>query len=331
MGLGIPVPYIFCMGIYVESKDDLTLKFLDKFERKFGKFAIRNLPFYIVLCFGIGYFLVAFLPDVYLKLYFSPYDILVNHEFWRLFTWIFSPPEELTLLSLIMLFFYYVFGQAIERGIGTFLFNVYILGGWLLNTLSCLGVSIFYYAKYGDSLNFQLWSLMNNGVEMMSYMIYSLFLGFALVYADSMVLFMFFLPMKASWFAYIDMAYLAYRFVSTASLLSRVSIIAYLVNFFLLYLLMRNYTKRRRYASKTQRIRQREYNRQVVDFEKARQAMRGGNSQTSAKSVITRHKCAVCGRSELDDPNLEFRFCSKCIGNYEYCSDHLYTHEHIKE
>ncbi len=40
--------------------------------------------------------------------------------------------------------------------------------------------------------------------------------------------------------------------------------------------------------------------------------------------------CAVCGRTEEDDPNLEFRFCSKCNGNYEYCQYHLFTHEHVK-
>ena len=44
---------------------------------------------------------------------------------------------------------------------------------------------------------------------------------------------------------------------------------------------------------------------------------------------FTRHRCAVCGRTELDDDMLEFRFCSKCEGNYEYCMDHLYTHTHV--
>ena len=43
-----------------------------------------------------------------------------------------------------------------------------------------------------------------------------------------------------------------------------------------------------------------------------------------------KHKCAVCGRTELDDPSLEFRYCSKCNGNYEYCQDHLFTHTHVK-
>ena len=45
---------------------------------------------------------------------------------------------------------------------------------------------------------------------------------------------------------------------------------------------------------------------------------------------ITRHKCAICGRTELDGDDLEFRFCSKCNGNYEYCQYHLFTHEHVK-
>ena len=48
------------------------------------------------------------------------------------------------------------------------------------------------------------------------------------------------------------------------------------------------------------------------------------------KKVITKHRCAVCGRTELDDDMLEFRFCSKCEGDYEYCMDHLYTHTHVK-
>jgi hypothetical protein len=45
----------------------------------------------------------------------------------------------------------------------------------------------------------------------------------------------------------------------------------------------------------------------------------------------TIHKCAVCGRTEADHPELEFRYCSKCAGGLEYCQDHLYTHQHVTE
>ena len=43
-----------------------------------------------------------------------------------------------------------------------------------------------------------------------------------------------------------------------------------------------------------------------------------------------RHKCTVCGRTDADYPNLEFRYCSKCKGYYCYCIDHINNHAHIQ-
>lgn len=37
--------------------------------------------------------------------------------------------------------------------------------------------------------------------------------------------------------------------------------------------------------------------------------------------------CVRTDRADGDD--LEFRYCSKCDGNYEYCQDHLFTHQHV--
>ena len=54
-------------------------------------------------------------------------------------------------------------------------------------------------------------------------------------------------------------------------------------------------------------------------------------AQAQAMKNMPRHKCFICGRTEKDDPDLEFRYCSKCEGNYEYCQDHLFTHEHVKK
>ena len=42
------------------------------------------------------------------------------------------------------------------------------------------------------------------------------------------------------------------------------------------------------------------------------------------------HRCAVCGITELDDPNMTFRYCSQCNGNYEYCERHIHNHVHVK-
>lgn len=52
--------------------------------------------------------------------------------------------------------------------------------------------------------------------------------------------------------------------------------------------------------------------------------------EVKKSAKITRHKCAICGRTEETNPELEFRFCSKCDGNYEYCQDHIFTHTHVK-
>jgi hypothetical protein len=44
-----------------------------------------------------------------------------------------------------------------------------------------------------------------------------------------------------------------------------------------------------------------------------------------------RHRCRVCGKTDLSDPRLDFRYCSKCAGNRCYCSDHIFNHEHVPE
>ena len=42
------------------------------------------------------------------------------------------------------------------------------------------------------------------------------------------------------------------------------------------------------------------------------------------------HRCTVCGRTDASNPELEFRYCSKCNGYYCYCSDHINNHSHIQ-
>ena len=73
--------------------------------------------------------------------------------------------------------------------------------------------------------------------------------------------------------------------------------------------------------------RRREYQKQAARPQQ--QARKQAQEQPNA-APVTRHRCAVCGRTELDHPELEFRFCSKCNGNYEYCQDHLFSHRHVE-
>ena len=86
------------------------------------------------------------------------------------------------------------------------------------------------------------------------------------------------------------------------------------LNFLLFYFSSRNYKK----YSPREMHRRRVYHKEVQEARQNQQYTNGA-----------KHRCTVCGRTELDDPNLEFRYCSKCNGAHEYCQEHLFTHEHI--
>ena len=42
------------------------------------------------------------------------------------------------------------------------------------------------------------------------------------------------------------------------------------------------------------------------------------------------HKCTVCGITDIDDPDMDFRYCGECDGKHAYCSKHIKNHKHIK-
>ena len=88
-----------------------------------------------------------------------------------------------------------------------------------------------------------------------------------------------------------------------------ITVIMSVLNFILFYFMMKGKTR----VTPAHKKRKRQYKKEV--------------RQTQ---LLTRHKCAICGRTEEDDPTLEFRYCSRCKGNYEYCQNHLFTHEHKK-
>ncbi len=274
-------------------------------ERKFGKYAIRNLTVYIIATYIIAYFLQflgrAGLPVLgYLTL--DP-GLILRGQVWRLISWVLIPPDSFNLITLIILFTYYQLGSVLEKTWGAFLYNVYIFFGLIMTVIG----AFILYAFMGDA-----YTILGYGSQFSTYYVsLSIFLGFALTYPDMQMLLYFFIPIKIKYLAVIDVVYLLYSVV-TGNWAGRVVIICSLMNVIVFFLLTRNYS----------RINPREIHRKK-NFKKA--VSRGQVNNGGAK-----HKCAVCGRTEKDDPNLEFRFCSKCKGNYEYCQDHLFTHEHVK-
>lgn len=283
------------------------MNFLNKMERKYGRYAIHNLTKYMIGCYAIGYILVYFGQmfggNFFQYLLLSPYHIM-HGQIWRIVSWILIPPSSSNIIFvLIMLSFYYYLGTALERTWGAFRYNVYILGGMLCTVI---GAFILYFIS-GQN---EMLSLVN-GMSFSTYYInLSIFLAFAMNYPDMEVLFMMIIPIKIKYLALLDVAYLLYDLIR-GGWGTRTVIIASLLNFIIYFLMTRNY----------RRISPQEIHRKQ-QFKKAvhPQMTPGG----------TRHKCAVCGRTEKDGEHLEFRYCSKCNGNYEYCQDHLFTHQHIK-
>ena len=117
------------------------------------------------------------------------------------------------------------------------------------------------------------------------------------------------IPIKMKYLSILYIVIIAYYFINE-TFMGRVNIAMSLVSFVIFYLSTKNFRK----FSPKQMKRRRNYNRQV----------------RTAKQENIGHRCVVCGRTDKDYPDLQFRYCSKCTGNKEYCQDHLFTHQHVK-
>ncbi len=284
------------------------MNFLNKMERKIGKYAIPNLMIYLIAAYCIGFVIYTVNPNFMLMLTLSPYHIL-HGQVWRLITWILMPTDTRVFSLLIMALLYYQLGSALERSWGTFRFNVYIFGGMLFTVI---GAFILYgiYAAAGTG-SLETISLISSLTFTTNYINLTIFLAFAVMYPEMQILLFFIIPVKMKWMAVVYAVLIAINLILT-SWGGRIAIIMSILNFLIFFLSTRNY----------RRVSPKEIHRKQVFKAQMREPRRG--------SMVTKHKCAVCGRTELDEPNLEFRFCSKCDGNYEYCQDHLFTHQHIK-
>lgn len=286
---------------------------MSQFEKKFGKYAIRNLSVVLVCCYAIGYVLQFIIPWIAIYLSLDPYAIL-HGQVWRLVTWILIPPDDFNIfLTLLMLYFYCSIGTTLERTWGTYRYNVYIFSGMLYTVIGSflmMGCSYLFMKEEmistgGAELFFRAGSLYFSTF----YINMSIFLAFAATFPDVSVLLMFIIPIKVKWLGVIYAVMLLFSFLQ-GGFFAKFVILSSLFNFIVFFFTSRNMM----HLNPKQIHRRQEFKRDI---------RRNTNG-------ITKHKCAICGRTEVDSPEMQFRFCSKCDGNYEYCEEHLYTHTHIK-
>lgn len=272
------------------------MSFFDKMERKFGRYAIHNLMKYIIVLYGVGFVLFLTNPAVYYRYLSLDASMILKGQIWRIFTFMICPPSSGVLYFLIAMWLYFMLGQALEVTWGAFRFNVYFFGGVIGHVLA----AIIIYLVSGTVIYLDT-----------SYLNMSLFLAFAATFPDMQFFLFFILPIKAKWLGLIDAALFVMNFIS-GDFAARVAILLSFANFLIFFY----FVKGKNVISPKQVKRKVVYQQQV--------------QKAQAAASRPRHRCAVCGRTEFDDPNLEFRYCSKCEGSYEYCMDHLYTHVHVK-
>lgn len=298
---------------------------MSPFERKFGKYAIRNLSFVLVMCYAAGYLLELFdrsgLLISYLTL--NPYAIL-HGQIWRLVTWVLIPPSSGGLFfTLLMLYFYCSIGMSLERTWGTYRYNVYLFQGMLFTIAGSFLLMGYCYLFHPQIQMMDMRGMLHvltvdspneyfraiAGLFSTYYINMSIFLAYAATFPDAQVLLMFIIPIRVKWLGAIYAVMLLFQFLGT-NVYGKFAIGASLLNFVVFFLTSRNMM----HLNPKQIHRRQEFKRDI------RRSMSG----------ITKHKCAICGRTEVDSPEMQFRFCSKCDGNYEYCEEHLYTHTHVK-
>ena len=288
---------------------------MSNFERKFGKYAVRNLSLVLIVCYVVGYVIQVFAPGIVSLLTLNPYAIL-HGQIWRLVTWVLIPPDSLDLFTIIRLLFYYNVGSSLERIWGTYRYNVYLFSGMLYTIIGSF-LALLIYWLIARTVGAEVNPVVVQAASTLFSTFYinmSIFLAYAATFPDAQVLLMFVIPVKMKWmgvaYAVLLLIQLLGGVGSTVfNIFYRIALVASLLNFVIFWI-----TSRGRISMSPKQA-------------KRRQEFR---SEVKRNTRVTKHKCAICGRTDEDDPSLEFRFCSKCNGNYEYCQHHLFTHEHIK-
>ena len=268
---------------------------------------IPNLMLYICLGTGLLYFLTLTAGNYSIYDYFV-FDraLILQGQVWRLISypltyWVASP-----IMMVLFMFCYYSIGRAMENTWGTFRFNLFYLCGIVLMDVYCM---IF------------------NCQADVTYLNLSLFLSYATMYPDARFLIMFIIPIKAWVLALVYLVMILFGFVFDTFPYNLFSIIS-VANYFLFFgsdvlnVIPRSWRANFRRLFKKKGAK----GPKVIPFVNA-----GSYEASVAKPHAPyTHRCTICGRTDVDSPDLEFRYCSRCNGYHCYCEDHISNHAHIE-
>lgn len=278
---------------------------VDRFCARHPRFGISNLMRYIVIGNVAVYVLMMFTQTNdagaldFLTFY---WPAVLKGEIWRVVSFVLVPQGSLIFMA-ISLYFYYWIGSVLENKWGTAKFNLYYFGGVLATVIGAV------LAGLVQGSHFYLAGA--------TYVNLSMFLAFACLFPETQVMLFFVIPVKMKWLAYLDAALFGFDIINSIrlGLWSGVVLpVVALLNFAVfIWPEMARLKERAAYR----------HSPQTVQFKKA---VRQQQQQQGYH-----HKCAVCGRTDAEYPDLQFRYCSKCAGYHCFCQDHLFTHVHFAE
>ena len=271
---------------------------VDSFLRKHPNFGLRNLMLYVVIGNAVIFLLSMMDRTGMLSAYlmFSP-DRVLKGEIWRLVSFVFVPRASGVLGVLLLLYFEYFIGRILEQAWGTGKFTVYYLLGMLFTVVYGFAVRLFTGSGvYVDAM----------------YIGMSMFFVFATLWPENRVLLFFIIPIKVTWLAYAEAALFLIAMISGRTLLPLIGILNYFLfcGDELISRLQPLLRRLRRGSPDSRRV--------------SRQMRR------DAEALPYTYKCAVCGRTDTENPGLEFRYCSQCVGYHCFCEDHIYSHVHFR-
>ena len=266
------------------------------------RLGIPGLMRYIVGANAVIYLLSLFARGGSLNfLCMDPASVL-RGELWRIVTYVLLPTNG-GIFLVISLFFYYWLGESLERLWGSTKFTVYYVSGTLLTALASL------LAYLIDGISVPIYGAV--------YVNTALFLAFALNYPDAMVNIYFIIPVKMKWLAALEGILYALSVVTAIAARmwgqALMPIVA-LLNLFVFFT--------PDFLRKADRVKA-HTRPQAVQFRRA------VKEQQRQKGY--HHKCSVCGRTDTDYPDLQFRYCSKCAAYHCFCEDHIFNHTHFTE
>ncbi len=294
------------------AKTSLKSK-LNRFFYQYRNMGIPKLMMILAIGNVLIYLSVRLRPDnllFYNALTFSPEQILKG-QVWRLISYPLTYLAETgSILGILSMIFYAWAGWILEDYWGTLRFNCYIFLGIFLTDAVALIL----------------------GARATSYYLYlSLFLALATLMPDEQIRIWFIIPVKMKWLALIDLVLTLIGVIS--GIIFMISALSAGEGLYLGWLLplvpILNYFL---FFGKQSAV-------LLPDFVRYHPTRKSWKRAVKTKTVYpgvrrtdnARFRCTVCGRTELSDPGLEFRYCSKCAGYRCYCRDHINNHAHITE